>query len=149
VKRVLNFLLFFAIGCATGIAAQKIIEFKDYPATKTYNGTPALVDLKSHPQARMYRTELRSQTKKGANFAGHYRLAIWGCGSSCAQFAIVDCENGKVHFSKVLPYVSWAGWHEENGGLEFRVDSRLLKLRGSRKEERETQLIIIPGMARN
>jgi hypothetical protein len=54
------------------------------------------LDLKSNPTARMYRTLLREEISKGANFAGHYRVAIWGCGTSCAMFAIVNLKTGRV-----------------------------------------------------
>jgi hypothetical protein len=121
--------------CGTAVAAQRKIEFKDYPVTNIFKGKPGAVGLNSDPQARMYRTQLRTQTKEGANFAGHYHLCEWGCGTECEAFAIVDCANGKVHFSKELPFVSWAKWRDEKFGLEFRKDSRLLIVRGSRQEE--------------
>src|SRR5690348_15325439 len=41
------------------------------------SGSPMLV-LKSNPTARMYRTRQRQEVARGPNFAGHYRVAIWG-----------------------------------------------------------------------
>jgi len=110
------------------------LKFKDFPVGRVFKGRPASVDLSSDKQARKYRTILRDGAKSGTNFAGHYTIVIWGCGTSCQQFAIVDAQTGKVHFSTELPYVSWGGL-EENSGLQFRPDSRLLVVYGHRMGE--------------
>src|SRR5437879_6054758 len=54
------------------------------------------LDLKSNPIAKTYRTVLRQEIAQEPNFAGHYRVAIWGCGSSCAMFAVVHLPTGRV-----------------------------------------------------
>lgn len=46
--------------------------------------------------ARRFRTVLRQDVAKGPNFAGHYRAVVWGCGSSCASFAVVNLKTGRV-----------------------------------------------------
>jgi hypothetical protein len=135
-KRLLSFGFLVAISSVLGSAAERKIEFKDYPATNIFVGKPAAVDLKSDPKARMYRTQLGTQTKEGANFAGHYHIVTWGCGAECEDFAIVDCKTGKVHFPE-LPYVSNHYWRGDDFGLDFRINSRLLILRGSRKGARK------------
>jgi hypothetical protein len=114
---------------------DKAPQYQDFAVTKIFKGKPAAVDLSSHPQARMYRTELRRQAAEGSDFAGHYKIAIWGCGSSCAAFAIVDSQTGHVYFPPELPYVTWTGWEGTNFGLQFRIDSRLLILHGSPEEK--------------
>ena len=113
------------------------LRFEDYAVKNIFNGKPHKVDLTSDPDAKMYRTSLREQTKKGVNFAGHYTVVIWGCGTSTQAFAIVDVLTGKVYFSSELPFVSWAGWWEEEYGLKFRKDSNLLIAYGHRMEEEE------------
>jgi len=35
--------------------------------------------------------------KGGVNFAGHFIVANWGCGTGCSQFVIVDAINGIVY----------------------------------------------------
>jgi hypothetical protein len=54
------------------------------------------LDLKSNPTPRMYRTVLRREIALGPNFAGHYRVAVWGCGSSCSMIAVVNLNTGRV-----------------------------------------------------
>jgi hypothetical protein len=73
------------------------------------------VNLASHPRAREYRTALRSGAAKGPNFAGHFTVVTWGCGTSCQSHAIVDAQTGAVYFPGVITSL----------GAEFHVDSRL------------------------
>lgn len=110
-------------------------QYQDFSVTNIFKGKPAAVDLSSHPQARTYRTQLRRQAAEGPNFAGHYKIAIWGCGSSCQAFAIVDSQTGRAYFPPDLPFVSHVSWDGDDFGLQFRLDSRLLVLHGSPKEE--------------
>ena len=104
---------------------------------------PAPVDLKSHPLARRYRTVLRAGAPEGPNFAGHYTVVGWGCGSSCVQFAVVDARNGAVFFPQGFQSVS--GVHVNSDGFEpdaardgywgrYRLDSRLLVVLGALDE---------------
>jgi hypothetical protein len=67
----------------------------DYPA-KPYTGRNATPDVKSHPRSRHYRTQLRNWAAEKPNFAGHYILATWGCGTGCTEIAIIDAITGKV-----------------------------------------------------
>ena len=106
-------------------------HFDDYPVTNIYKGKPKPVNLQSHPNARKWRTMLREGAKEGPNFAGHYTIAKWGCGSSCVQFGIIDATTGNVYFPKGLTYVSWGWWWKEDYGLKFTKDSRLLVVYGS------------------
>jgi hypothetical protein len=121
------------VGAVAG--TDKAPHYRDFAVTNIFKGKPAPVDLSSHPRARMFRTQLRRQAAEGPDFAGHYKIAIWGCGSSCAAFAIVDSQTGHVYFPPELPYVTWADWEGTNFGLQFRIDSRLLVLHGSPEEK--------------
>lgn len=76
----------------------KMPEFADYPSDEPFWGDPSNVDLKSHPQANNFRTLLQAASKEGTNFAGHYALATWGCGTSCQTIAMVDLVSGRVYF---------------------------------------------------
>lgn len=92
---------------------------------------PKTPNLKSHKDARMFRTNLRNAAKAGVNFAGHYALTYWGCGASCGVGAIVDLKTGKVFFPDQLNGV----WAQEWPGRKmipfgFRKDSRMLVLHG-------------------
>lgn len=100
-------------------------QFGDYPVKEIYKGRAARVRLDSS-KARMFRTRLREDSRSGPNFAGHYTVVIWGCGTGCAQMGVVDAKTGKVYF----PPVEWMDIpdmeDEQSRGKFFRLDSKLL-----------------------
>lgn len=133
-----TWLVALMLGAVVAFAREAVPRFEDYPATGVFKDKPAVLDLKGNPKATLFRTHLRRENSKGPNFAGRYRFARWECGTSCNQFAIVDCKTGKAYFSEDLSYVSWAGWKDDKPGFEFQADSRLLILRGSRHPDDKT-----------
>jgi hypothetical protein len=103
-------------GATTGTAEwRRAPTFADFPVAKVYKGTPAPVDLRSNASARMFRTRLQEGARKGPNFAGHYTVVTWGCGSNCAANKIVDALTGRVY----------DGFGDERGE-EFKPDSKLV-----------------------
>jgi hypothetical protein len=123
------------VAFALSARSEKLPRCEDFAVTNVFKGKPAVVNLSSHPQARRYRTVLRQQAAEGPDFAGHYKIVIWGCGTSCAAFAIVDSQSGQVYFPPELPFVTYTDWHGDDFGLRFRIDSRLLVLHGTPQEE--------------
>ena len=91
-------------------------RFEDHAVQLRFRGKPALVNLRSDPGAPMYRTVLRKGAAKGPNFADHFTIVTWGCGSNCQRFAIVDARSGRVKM--ISQYAS--------NGLLFRRSSALL-----------------------
>jgi hypothetical protein len=94
-------------------------RFEQYPAPQNFKGKPAPVNLASHKEARMFRTNLRNGAKEGPNFAGHYTVVVWGCGTSCLSFAIVDARTGRVYFPDFAVYST------EDDSIGYRLNSRL------------------------
>jgi hypothetical protein len=94
------------------------------------------VDI-SNKDARMYRTNLRNAAKGGVNFAGHYILTSWGCGTNCNVGAIIDARNGKVFFPAQLAGfgVGFESWLGDDDPLEFKPGSKLLILKGYANSE--------------
>ena len=95
IKIVLLVALFLAFS-SDGFA-QSTPTLTQY-AVKVENIKNVRVNLKSHKNANMFRTNLRNAAKEGVNFAGHYILTTWGCGTNCTQSAIIDARNGRVFF---------------------------------------------------
>lgn len=122
-----------------GFSSRDVVEEKSAPRFENYRvigifrGKPAPVKSSSL-RARMFRTRLRENAKDGVDFAGHYILATWGCGSGCSSIAIIDARTGRVYFTPSLLLVGTA-LYQELAPLEFRKDSRLLKVVGSRNDE--------------
>jgi hypothetical protein len=125
---------------------------KKAPTFATYSvavsqvlGGPSL-DLKSNRTARMYQTILREEVSQGPNFAGNYRLAVWGCGSSCAMFAVVNLRTGRVITPESFSVTSgvyffvdvqkaFPNSQSQYGLFGFRKDSRLLVIAGDLDED--------------
>jgi len=74
---------------------ESMPRFESYPVVEKFKGTPARPILRTSEQ-RSYRTRIREGAKKGPNFAGHYTIVEWGCGSGCLSIAIVDAATGMV-----------------------------------------------------
>jgi len=100
--------------------SAELPRFESYLVTNVFRGTPALVDLKSHPRAWEYRTRLREGSKEKPNFAGSYTLVTWGCGSPCQEVALIDARNGRVYFA---PFVTSLGGRFRQNSRLFVVDA--------------------------
>lgn len=118
--------------------------FADYPAKGKFNGKPAKAKIKTK-DARMYRTAITEGAKEGPNFAGHYTIVTWGCGTGCAGFAIVDANTGAVYMPPF--YMSYG--HQLNEDLQnremldYQLGSNLLIVTGSRNETNQGQYFYI------
>lgn len=101
----------FAFGQSNRAAKSNIQNtprFEDFPVAEIFKGTPAPPSLIT-PGERMYRTRIRNGVTKGEgvwrdksqqpgpNFAGHYIIVRWMCGSPCGMMAVVDALTGKVY----------------------------------------------------
>jgi hypothetical protein len=95
---------------------RELPKFDEYRAEDSFEGPPAALATGSSRLARAYRTRLREGVKAGPNFAGHFTLVAWGCGSSCQEWAIVDARTGRVF--------DWLV--RSTAGAEFYPNSRLL-----------------------
>lgn len=101
---------------------QAVADFKSVPAK------PVLITPRSHAN----RTQIRTQAANGPNFAGHFTLAKWGCGSPCLAFVIIDARSGTVYdpgFS-----VGCADKKGMGANIEFKVSSSLLITTGFSQE---------------
>jgi hypothetical protein len=114
-----------------GFAQSTTPTFKQY-AAKVEKNRNVRVNLKSHKNANMFRTNLRNAAKEGVNFAGHYILTTWGCGTNCSHSAIIDARNGRVFFPDQLEGAGFGFCElpDDTEPLVYQADSRLLVLSG-------------------
>jgi hypothetical protein len=82
--------------------------------------------------ARRYRTVLRLAAAEGPNFNGHYRVARWGCGTNCLDWAIIDLMSGDTWFPSEQASNCWAPHESDRANVpdyfELRLGSSLLVL---------------------
>jgi hypothetical protein len=108
-------------------------KFEDFPVKTVFRGNPAPPKLATNDQ-KMFRTMIRKGAKAKAEFAGHYTVPVWGCGSGCTDYVIADSISGTIYdglFVTDLP----GRWFEEHNlplgeRLEYHARSRLLKVNG-------------------
>lgn len=130
---------------ALNAPTSPVPAFEAMPAVSKWTKPPVTVDLRSNPRARQFRTALRNGAKSGPNFAGHYTIVGWGCGSSCLDWAVVDARTGAVHFEPRIEVVATnhvdddatkiTGINYEFNALRFRQDSALLVVLGAPSED--------------
>jgi hypothetical protein len=111
------------LAVALGTAAEERFPFEKYPANDIFRGKPATPQINS-TEARKYRTRITNGATRGPNFAGHYNIISWGCGTSCGVYVIVDAKTGDVYWP---PEIS-RGVNLGVAGPEYRLKSTLLVL---------------------
>jgi len=127
-KNVLFAFLLFAMGGALAqLSKPPSYPFDSYPAGKIYKGHPAPAKLVTAEQ-REFRTVLRNGAKKGPNFAGHFTVVEWGCGSNCIAVAVVDAVTGVV-YDQDMPQMNQSGIC----GAQYKLTSTLFVVETSDK----------------
>ncbi|MBI2816195.1 MAG: hypothetical protein HYX72_04580 [Acidobacteria bacterium] len=76
---------------------EESYPFEKYPVASIFREKSAVPVLDSR-KARLYRTTIREAAKSGPDFAGYYTIAMWGCGSECTHFVVIDARTGKIYF---------------------------------------------------
>jgi hypothetical protein len=135
--RVALFILLALVSTAS--AQTRIPRFADYPEKDVVHTQVARLPLTKEIEdsdylLRRYDSIGESNT---ANFAGRYFLAVWGCGSTCVNAAIVEAATGKI-IDVPFSVCCWRFYHDKFEPVEFRHDSRLVVFNGALNEERST-----------
>jgi hypothetical protein len=137
-----------AILLATAACAQlspPILRFEDFAVHEIFSGPVAALSLTT-PEERRYRTVIergvmrgwgvpdgitgKERGTPGPNFAVHYAIVTWGCGSPCLMMAVADLKTGHVfpppfHHGPGHSYFQFP-WLPTDVPMSFRLDSRLL-----------------------
>ncbi len=112
-------------------------RFSDYPVKGIYTGKPAPALITK--QFQMFHTRIRRGAKSKVEFAGHYTIPRWECGTDCNMFVIVDSKTGQVFNGGgivELPFKWIQDYGEESMmRMEFYPDSRLLKINACPNEK--------------
>lgn len=97
-----------------------VVKEKEQTNIEPYTGEIASVDFESNPEAKIFHTAISEQVAGGANFAGHYTVATWGCGTECQGYAIVDLITGNI--IKYEPHIPF----QASLGLSSSVNSNVM-----------------------
>ena len=85
-----------AVGTPRAHQVPVLPRFDEFPVSDSFTGPPASPDVKSTRLAHRFRTVIRRGAQAGPNFAGHFTLVRWNCGSGCIMYAVIDATNGRV-----------------------------------------------------
>jgi hypothetical protein len=129
-KRII-YLLVFAFALTVPCLSQPIPRFSQYPATVEKPRVKA-INFKTSPDARSFRTRLGDGLREGVNFAGHYAMVGWGCGTGCISGAIVDTRTGNVYWPEQFNAfgVLYTEGNYAYPPVEYKKNSRLLVIHG-------------------
>lgn len=108
------------VSAATDIDVRKPVP-SDYPIRGGLKGKTSLPDFKNRDsEFNAFRTRIRDGMKQGPNFAGHYSVIQFGCGTGCSGVVVADNRTGQpVRFPR-------GGEDNMYLDLKFQLDSRLL-----------------------
>lgn len=73
-----------------------VSDLQQGQVSNKYSGDIAPVNFNSLPDARLFKTSITNSYKDGPNFAGHYHIAMWGCGTDCFGLAVIDVISGNI-----------------------------------------------------
>lgn len=122
------------LSAAIFVSAQKdnAPAFSQYPA-RVEKARVKAVDFGHNPDARTFKTRLSEGIRSGVNFAGHYVIVGWGCGTGCISGAIIDARNGNVFWPEQFGGIGvWYGASEyADEPVKYKKNSRLLVIKGS------------------
>lgn len=97
------FLLSFFLCSFSPAFAQKNIpriyyENFSVPVVKANTAISKTINFKSNPEASAFRTKItEAYQQKGNVFAGHFKVAVFGCGGSCIMGYAIDMLTGNLY----------------------------------------------------
>nr|WP_294859707.1 hypothetical protein [uncultured Fluviicola sp.] len=110
-------------------------QFKVNPVTGKKLKLPDLTDVKAPFCSYLNEKEWKAYVKsecltQGVNFAGHYTIVEWGCGSMCQNMCIVNRLTGKISFPNITD-THIDGYY----GVRYQRNSRMLLTNSGLLEE--------------
>ena len=118
-------------------------SFESYPANIAHPRDTSQLVLTTR-LAKRYKSAITAESTKPVNFAGHYRVATWGCGTDCRGFAIINKHTGVVYTLPGVEYVAGVMGNEEER-LAFKTDSKLFIMTGIQNDKVEGKFYYIWG----
>ncbi|KFE54078.1 hypothetical protein [Pseudomonas syringae] len=129
-KGILSGLLMVScLAGAVGSNADERYKFEAYPASAVATKAVIKIDWKSNPS---YAKDLKSKEAvqwtvgKKPDFAGHFVVTSFSCGTGCQSTAFVDVNDGKVYKSPMQFPSEGTDLPKVSGGKAYQVSSNLI-----------------------
>jgi len=128
-------ILVLAAGLPTLARGADVPTFSDFSVHQVFKGKPAEPQFRpgedQYPNGvGHFRGGVAFEAERGPNFAGHYTLARWTCGSGCSSAIIVDSGTGKLYRHMPFSNLILPSFDTDFEAYSFRLDSRLLIVQG-------------------
>lgn len=131
-NRLLSIIFLSALACLSMYGQNEMIpKFSAFTVT-VEKAKANSIDFKKNAEARTFRTRLSEALKGGVNFAGHFVVAGWGCGTGCISGAIIDGRTGNVFWPEQFNAfgVFYSDGNYADPPVEYKKNSRLLIIHG-------------------
>lgn len=122
----------FVVACLAGavaVHADERFKFEAFPVSAVSAKALGKIDWKSNPSLADGRSKEAIQAVVGQkpDFAGHFVVTSFGCGTGCQSTAFIDVNDGKIYKSPMqfpsdkadLPKVSGGKAHQSSSNLIF------------------------------
>ncbi len=127
------------LAAVAGLSQPPLVmhRFEDYRVEQIFRGVPAAPKLSK--DNLLFKTRIRAGSKASVEFAGHYTVPRFGCGTECSAFFIVDSVTGNVYdgFSVSDLPAAWLSLQSDHepSRWEFHPNSRLFRVTGCINEK--------------
>jgi hypothetical protein len=111
-------------------------KFSDFSVSAIYSGRSVRPKITT-PEAQEFRIRLIEAASGMPNFAGHYIVVKWGCGTACVAGGVIDALTGQVTFFPFAYVCCWQNVKSKFEPIRFLPNSRLIVFSGQLHEEGE------------
>ena len=91
--------------------------FAGYATSDTLTGPAAPIDYAFNPEIRRFRSQVEGSRSSPADFDGHYRFVVWGCGTQCTSHVILDLRTGRTYDDTLVDFSCGAVDYRKESGL--------------------------------
>lgn len=113
------------------LAAPSILKtayrFEDYAVADSFRGPAPKLTFST--KTKRFRSRLSAAASEPPNFAGHFILTRWGCGTDCQMGGVIDARTGRT---TLIPFTVCCSVDtgEDIDMMDFRPDSSLILFNG-------------------
>jgi len=111
-------------------AQKRLPRFDDYPVTQIYSGKVAPLKLTNSQEPERERFQWAMENSK-VDYAGHYIVHTWICGSECVAGVAIDAKTGRVS-----PWWEVRLNYRTEKPVDYKVNSSLIILSGCRGDQK-------------
>ncbi|GAB7527655.1 hypothetical protein PS3A_00600 [Pseudomonas sp. 3A(2025)] len=133
-------------GCvlsAAAVHADPRYRFEAYPASTVSSKALGQIDWKSSPDTAKYwksKEAAEAVVGQAPDFAGHFVVTRYGCGSGCTATLFIDTNNGKIYKAPMNEASTEEGAYKPSSNLIFMSDYRYV---GSGPQMTETKGVVV------